>query len=274
MRKLNLLLPILLILIPAISFAAPKKSLDPKWIGYDARSVMVIDHSLWQGFLDKYLVRAKDSNQTLMNYAAVTSIDKNMLDSYISTLTALDPLTLNRLEQQAYWINLYNALTVQLILDNYPVSSITKIRERFFQFGPWNNEVTTINGHSVTLNDIEHRILRPIYNDPRIHYAVNCAALGCPNLLSTAFTSANVDELLEEGAIAFTEHERGVRIEGNKMVLSSIYDWYEIDFGGSVENVVLHLSEYLQEPKKSQVVNFKGKVEYEYDWSLNEVKAQ
>lgn len=129
----------------------------------------------------------------LFRYAEVTKEDKTLLNDYLDQLSKLDPREFNRQEQYAYWVNLYNALTVKLILDNYPVASITKLGG-LFSFGPWDEKVFTVAGQTLTLNDIEHRILRPIWKDPRTHYAVNCASLGCPNLQSQAFTAQNTEQ--------------------------------------------------------------------------------
>lgn len=103
---------------------------------------------------------------------------KQQLKRYIQQMASLDPRDYKKQEQFAYWVNLYNALTVQLVLDNYPTSSIKKLGKGFFSFGPWDDDIIRVAGKKLTLNDIEHRILRPIWRDKRIHYVVNCASLG------------------------------------------------------------------------------------------------
>src|SRR5262249_38666689 len=160
----------------------------------------------------KYLVPGKVN---LIRYAQVTPIDRESLNAYIARLSALLVSKYARAEQLAYWINLYNALTVRLVLDHYPVASIRDIdiSPGLFADGPWDKDLITVEGKRITLNDIEHRILRPIWNDPRLHYALNCAALGCPNLQPTAFTSDNADQLMERGARDFI-NTRGVRVIG------------------------------------------------------------
>ena len=262
---------VLLSLLAVFASAAPEKALDPYWVDYDARSALQVDHSQWQAFLDEYLI-TDDLGQTLFDYKKVNEDYSIKLSQYINSLAAMDPRSLNRLEQKAYWINLYNALTVQLILHNYPVKSITKIGKKFFSFGPWDDPITVINGRQLTLNQIEHNILRPIYNDPRMHYALNCASLGCPNLNRVAYTADNVDELLEAGAFAFISHERAVGFSGKKLVLSSIYDWYQVDFGGSEHAVVEHIKKYSNATLTTRLDSFNGKISYDYDWALNEVK--
>ncbi|MFA0674509.1 DUF547 domain-containing protein, partial [Vibrio sp. 10N.222.51.A6] len=114
------------------------------------------------------------------------------------------------------------------------------------------------------LNDIEHRILRPIWQDPRTHYAVNCASLGCPNLQPEAFTSDNTAALLEQAASDFVNSDKGVLIENNKLQLSSIYDWFAVDFG-TEKQLIQHLDQYRTKP-----VTNTNKISYDYDWSLNQ----
>ena len=159
----------------------------------------------------------------LVRYAAVSGSDRKALDAYLKRLGGTSVSKLKRSEQRAYWINLYNALTVQVILAHYPVESIRDIdiSPGFFSDGPWGKKLMQVEGEEVSIDDIEHRILRPIWKDPRIHYAVNCASIGCPNLQPVAFTSANADTLLTEGAKAYVNHPRGVRFDGGSLVVSS-----------------------------------------------------
>ncbi|WP_436322753.1 DUF547 domain-containing protein [Vibrio cidicii] len=254
-------LMLLLLFFSFASYAAPKSELWPYWQRSDEQSTLAISHQTWQNLLDRYLVRQGEN--TLFRYAAVSDADKKALKQYLADLAAHDPLRLKRAEQYAYWVNLYNAITVDLILQHYPVKSITKLGG-LFSFGPWNDKVITINGKALTLNDIEHRILRPIWNDPRTHYAVNCASLGCPNLQPYAFTASNRDALLEQAAREFINSSKGVDMQGNQARLSSIYDWFIEDFGGKA-HLFEHIGTYAP-----QYRGFSAKVEYHYDWSLNQ----
>src|SRR5262249_11026015 len=151
-------------------------------------------------------------------YARVTSSDRAALGGDLERLGKLPISTYSRREQFAFWVNLYNELIVRLVLDHYPISSIKAIdiSPRLFSFGPWGKKLITIEGEGLSLDDIEHRILRPIWRDPRIHYAVNCAALGCPNLLPVAFNAANTEALLDKAALDYINHPRGVMVAGGK----------------------------------------------------------
>lgn len=193
----------------------------------------------------------------------MSSSDKTKLKQYISRLEQIDPLDYPKAEQYAYWVNLYNAVTVDLILNAYPIKSITKLGG-LFSFGPWGDDVVAVNGKTLTLNDIEHRILRPIWQDPRTHYAVNCASLGCPNLQSQAFTSDNTEMLLELAAAEYINSDKGVLVNNNQLQLSSIYEWFAVDFGNQ-QQLIKHLDKYRTKP-----VTYTGKISYDYDWSLNQ----
>lgn len=260
---MRILFPLLLLLVSASGCAAPKAELWPYWQQSNEVNTAAIDHTLWQRTLDNYLVQ--QPQQTLFRYRAVSSNDKYDLDRYIRKLTATDPRRYRQDEQFAYWVNLYNALTIQLILNNYPIKSITKLGG-FFSFGPWDEKLITINGNSLSLNDIEHRILRPIWKDPRIHYVVNCASLGCPDLQPQAFTASNSEKLLEQSASRFINSAKGVKMTGGKVRLSSIYDWYSVDFG-SKSSLQRHLNQY-RTGKPVQL----NSISYDYNWALNEAR--
>jgi len=254
------------------TFAAPKPKLWPKWLTYDAQSRARIDHEAWDRFLKTYVVTDEPSGINRVRYAAVTPKDRKALEEYLKTLQGVHVSVLNRGEQKAYWINLYNALTVKAVLDHYPVKSIRDIdiSPGWFKDGPWGAKLARTEGEEVTLDDIEHRILRPIWKDNRVHYAVNCASMGCPNLQPEAFTNDNTERLLDKGAMEYVNHLRGARIEGNRLTLSSIYDWFQVDFQGSEEGVIQHLLRYAEKPLSEALRDFRGKIRYEYDWGLNE----
>jgi hypothetical protein len=243
------------------------------WDQSDESTQQVIDHGQWQLILDHYLIVGVDVTAVnFFNYKGVSASDKEILSRYLTMLQATDPLNYTRAEQQAYWINLYNALTVKLILDNYPVKSITKLGNKFFSFGPWDDNAARVNGKDLTLNDIEHEILRPIWRDPRIHYAVNCASYGCPNLSAKVFTAENTEQQLEAGAYAYINHPRGVTIVGEDIVISSIYKWYSEDFGDDWNMLLTHLKQYAKPELNRKLSLFQqgdGDIDYEYDWRLN-----
>lgn len=269
-HTLELLASVVVALLSLNLQAAPKAEALPFWGSSNAANPTVIDHSLWQQILDQYLDSKHNSGINRFNYAAVDQAGRENLHLYLKNLQSLDPRSYSQPEQKAYWINLYNALTVELILENYPVKSITKLGKGFFSFGPWDDKVATVEGEKLSLNDIEHGILRPYWQDPRIHYAVNCASLSCPNLASQAYTAANTEGELEAAASDYINHSRGVHLDQGKLRLSSIYQWYIDDFGGSNSELIKHLRHYAKAGLKLQLESFKGDIEHGYDWALNQ----
>lgn len=244
------------------------------WQGHNPNSKTDIDHSQWQEILGEYVVTDDESGVYLVDYE-VLSEDASLLDEYINYLIELNPKDYNKNQQMAYWINLYNALTLQLIVSNYPVDSITNLGESALNFGPWDDIVTTVSAQALSLNHIEHSILRPIWKDPRIHFAVNCASIGCPNLQGTAFTAENLESLLNLGAQDYLNHERGLYFDEDKntLYLSSIFKWYADDFGADEAAVIKALASYLPGGAlKDQLTNFDGSVEYDYNWELNGIR--
>jgi hypothetical protein len=266
----TLLLVVFLVSCAVVAVAAPQAELWPRWQAHDPSSTESIDHSDWGSILDEYLIANHPSGINRVDYAAVSAMDKETLDEYVAMLEAVEVSSLDRDEQLAYWLNLYNAATVQLVLDNYPVESIRDIKSGAFGSGPWDIKLLTVEAEEVSLNDIEHRIIRPIWQDNRIHYVVNCASIGCPNLYPEPITAENWNRVFDESAYDYIQHPRGVRFEGNRLVLSSIYDWYVADFDGDVDGVIDHVTEYTDSEIRERLQGFDGRVRYEYDWSLNE----
>ena len=246
------------------------------WDASNEANAERIEHGSWQSLLNRYL-HVHRSGINRFDYAALkaNAKDTSRLANYLAQLQRLDPRDYSRAEQKAYWINLYNALTVQVVLEAYPVNSIRDISGSFLGGlivpGPWDDAIAHVAGLDLSLDDIEHGILRPIYRDNRIHYGANCASLGCPNLLPTAFTGANTETLLDSGAREYVNHPRGVAfIDDDSIVISSIYDWYVEDFGGTEEGAIKHLIQYADQELAERLRGFEGTVEYDYDWGLNQ----
>jgi hypothetical protein len=252
--------------------AAPSPDLWPRWQAHEANDTQVVDYSPWDKLLAKYLVTGHPSGINRFRYAGVSPADRQTLDVFLKYLQQVKVSSLNPGEQKAYWVNLYNGLTVHVILDHYPVKSIMDIdiSPGIFSNGPWDAKLLTIEGEQVSLNDIEHRILRPIFKDNRLHYALNCASLGCPNLQPKAFTAANTEDLLEAGARAYINSPRGARMDDEgRLRVSSIYTWYQVDFGGSSEGVINHLLHYAEGELAEALRKYNNGLHDEYDWRLN-----
>lgn len=263
-------------LAPVDAFAthgigAPKAKLWEKWTAHDPVATATLDHNAWERFLKEY-VRPHSSGVNRVAYAKVRSSDKAVLDRYVKNLTEVPISRYNRDEQLAYWINLYNALTVKVVLDYYPVQSIRDIKSGFFSIGPWNKKLITVEREKLTLNNIEHRILRPIWKDPRIHYGVNCASIGCPNLQPVAFTGSTADTLLDKAAREFINHPRAARVDRGRLVVSSIYVWFHEDFGDNDKDVIEHLRQYADPKLVNSLSGITRIADDRYDWVLNGVE--
>ena len=253
-------------------YGAPAAKLWPRWQSHAPNSPAVVDHTDWDFILQRYVDTDHPSGINRFKYSSVSPEDRQTLRAYLRNLQDVAVSGLNRKEQKAYWINLYNALTVDVILDHYPVTSIRDIdiSPGLFSNGPWDAKLLQIENEKVSLNDIEHRILRPIWQDNRIHYAVNCASLGCPNILPRAFTAQNLDMLLERAAREFINHPRGVSFARNRMQVSSIYFWFRQDFGDSENGIISHLEIYLAPENLQKLKSVQPKMSHQYDWDLNE----
>lgn len=250
---------------------APAAEPWARWERHNAASAQAVDHRAWAGFLARYRVAGAD-DVARMRYAAVTAADRDALKQYVARLEAVDVDALNRREQLAYWVNLYNSVTVRTVLDRYPVKSIRDISlgGGLFEVGPWGAKLVAVRGERLSLDDIEHRILRPLWSDPRIHYVVNCASIGCPDLPAAPLTGANADAALDAAARAYINHPRGAALNGGRLVASSIYRWFREDFGDSEAGVLAHLRRYAAPPLAAQLAGVSAIDRYEYDWSLND----
>jgi len=260
-----------IISLPFTVQAAPKAELWPRWQKHDPASRRKIDHEAWDRFVKAYVVTAHPSGINRVRYQAVTQAHRRSLKDYLQALQLLPISNYNRDEQKAYWVNLYNAATVDLIIDRLPVASIRDINisPGFLARGPWGAKLLSVEGERLSLDDIEHRILRPIWRDNRVHYALNCASLGCPNLQASAYTAENMEALLEKGAREFVNHGRGVAIHDGKLRVSSIYVWFQEDFGRGAADLMEHWLEYAEPALAAALEKYQGGLAHDYDWRLN-----
>lgn len=256
---------------PLDGLFSPKVAPWAQWEAHDPDSKIRVSHLPWVRFLTDYVELGPDGINRVA-YHKVTDGDHAALESYLAALGKISLKTLNRNTQLAYWINFYNALTTKIVLDHYPVKSIRDIdiSPGFFEDGPWDAKLAVVDGVGLSLNDMEHRILRPIWKDARVHYAINCASIGCPNLQTFAFAGDKIDEMLDDAAIEYINHPRGARIEDGALVVSSIYSWFKEDFGGAA-GVLPHLRKYAGPDLTKSLAGIRSIDRYAYDWALNDV---
>ncbi len=223
------------------------------------------DHAPWTALLKKY-VNAKG----LVNYKGFIK-DQKALDAYLATLSNNPPeKSWSRDEQLAYWFNAYNAFTVKLITMHYPVSSIKKIGpdvQVIFVNTPWDKNFFKIGGKNFSLNDIEHKTLRKDFEEPRMHFALNCASTSCPKLRNEAYEASKLNSQLDDQARDFLADKSRNVITPNKLKISKIFSWYGKDFTKS-SGKIDYLNKYA--PVK---INRSANIEYmDYSWDLNEQK--
>lgn len=210
------------------------------------------DHAAWDALLQQYV-----TSSGKVNYAGFKS-NKAKLQAYLDDLAA-NPVEAgwSRAEKMAYWINVYNAFTIKLIVDHFPVQSITKLHGG----KPWDVKWIKLGDKTYSLNQVENDILRPQYKDARIHFAVNCAAKSCPPLLNRAWTGGNLENYLEKQTRSFINSAKYNSINSGKAQVSKIFEWYATDFG----NLIDFLNQYSETSIKANAA-----VSYqEYDWALN-----
>ena len=221
-----------------------------------------VDHTLWTELLQKHVKDGK------LNYQSIIR-DSIKFNSYLDVLKSSLPNDDNwsQQEQFAYWINAYNAFTVELIIQNYPINSIKDIKGGVpFINSVWDIKFITIEGQEFDLNNIEHGILRDKFNDPRIHFAINCASISCPALKNEAYTAARIDDQLNEAARDFLFDNSKNSINSKEAKLSKIFKWFKKDFTKD-QSLVEFLNKFLDSPisKSTKISNL------DYDWNLNDI---
>ncbi len=226
-------------------------------------------HQLLTDLLSKYVQNG------VVNYKSLKS--DNRLSQYIDWLARTDPQTLSDANNRlAFWINAYNAYTLKVICDNYPVKSIMDIQDPDgdLKTSVWDRKVVTINGTLMSLNHIEHEIIRPKFKDPRAHFALVCASQSCPTLRSDAFEGESLDrQLNEQGRQFLTDTSRNefnpARTEAK---LSQVFEWFGDDFGSSKNARLRFLAPFLPDTIAQKILAAPGQwtIRYKhYDWSLN-----
>jgi hypothetical protein len=243
------------VFLTVLSFFLATGLVSTSWASF------TVDNSVYAALLKKNVKEGVVDYQGFKN-------EESKLDQYLKVLEKTASGKLSRNEQFAFYINAYNAWTIKLILSGYPgVKSIKEFGSIFKS--PWKKKLARIDGDTVTLDHIEHGILRPTYKDPRVHFAINCASKGCPPLRSEPYRGDLLDEQLDEMARAFINDPSRNRLEGKTLYVSRIFKWFKEDFGN---DIVGFFQEYAQGELKQELDSSREeiKVKYlSYDWSLN-----
>ena len=211
-----------------------------------------------------------------VDYAGLTAHADSVLSPYLQRLAAARPSTLDRDARLAFWINAYNAYTLKLIVDHYPVRNIWGITPgpaEPKENSPFAMEVGPVADTVRTLDEIEHEIIRRRFDEPRIHFALVCAASSCPPLRREPYTGARLDAQLDDQARTFLHDERMNRIPAgeDRVALSRILKWYGGDFGPTTDALQRALAPYFDGPVRHRLADADYEVTYRpYDWTLND----
>lgn len=221
-----------------------------------------VTHEIWDSLLQEYV-----NKQGWVDYSGFVQ-DSNRLNQYLDILNENHPNDKhwNREERLAYWINAYNAYTIKLIVDHYPTKSIREIKNGIpFVNSVWDIKFIEIEGQKYDLNNIEHGIIRSRFDEPRIHFAVNCASISCPNLANYAYTAEKLDAQLTQAAKAFIRDESKNKLSKDEVQLSKIFSWYRGDFKKDGKNIIDYINQYA-----SIEIEKGAKIEYlDYNWGVN-----
>lgn len=219
-----------------------------------------VSHDIFDGLLKKYV----DKNGNV-NYIGLKK-DQKILDSYLTLLSSNEPsASWSKDEQLAYWINAYNAFTISLVVKHYPVASIKEIRPGIsFINSVWDIKFIKIGKETYDLNNLEHGIIRKKFDEPRVHFAINCASYSCPALRNEAYTADKLDAQLTDAAKSFLADKNKNEFTADRITISKIFDWFTGDFKKN-GSLIDFLNKYA--PVK---INAKAKIDYkDYLWSLN-----
>ncbi len=231
------------------------------WCVQTAAALTTVDNTLYAELLAHYV---KDG---IVHYQGFKS-DEKKLDAYLQVLERVDSSKLSRNEQFAFYVNAYNAWTIKLILDAYPgVKSIKDLGSLFKS--PWKKTFVKIDGQVMTLDEIEHGILRPRFRDPRVHVAVNCASKSCPPLMAEPYNGVALEKQLDRGSAAFVNDTTRNFLDGNVLYVSKIFKWFAEDFDNDPLRFFRKyargdLQKKLQEAGDAIIIRY-----LDYDWSLN-----
>jgi hypothetical protein len=226
------------------------------------------DHQAWDALLKKHVVLADGGRASRVDYAGMAR-DREALRKYLDQLTSFRTTDFEKLqppEQMAFLINAYNAFMVEKVLTRYPdIGSVWDFGKLFGH--PFKDEFFTLLGRKFSLDGIEHGVLRKRYREPRIHYAVNCASIGCPMLREEAYAGARLEQQLEEQAVRFLSDRSRNRYRDGRLEVSKIFDWYGEDFEPRSRYFQGYAALLGMPPGAAPALSF-----LDYDWSLNDVK--
>lgn len=266
-----LLMGILLISIP-VAWGQKTRTVGKRYSSDQLVTFDDVDHSIWDQLLNKYV-----DEDGMVDYSGwhESDQDRELLVTYINSLSRVNPALESKREAVlAFWINAYNAVTVEGILDVYPTSSIRNHTPKLAGYNIWKDLKLLVGPGAYSLNSIEHDILRKM-DEPKIHFAIVCASIGCPRLLNQAYTADRLDDQLKTNSADFFSRQQNLQIssDGQTLKLSALIQWFGADFGKDTREQLRYLSPYFPENARTLISRGGFRVGYlDYDWNLNEQK--
>lgn len=224
-------------------------------------------HATYDALLRNYVgVHADGINRIDFARWKASAQDRQDIARYITAQSERRPSTMAHADAFAYWVNLYNAIHMNVILDHYPVPSFAEIPS---SGNPWKDKRITIEGRNLSLDEIKSDVMRPVLADPRLHYAINCASYGCPRLMPRAWRAETLEADLQAAARAFINHPRAVKVlPSGDIQVSSIFVWYAADFGRDEAEVIAHMRRFAEPDLAARLATPGKLVDGGYDWSL------
>jgi hypothetical protein len=274
-RRLVFRLPVRFVLLAGLLVAGCTggANVQPVRAQQPVRAPSDVDHSAFTDLLQAYV-----DDAGMVDYAGLKAAHDDALAPYLQMLAETDPSSLDEAERLAFWINAYNALTLKLIIDHYPVETIRSITPAGGPTvprlnDPWHVKVGEVGGQTRTLDEIEHDIIRARFDEPRIHFALVCAAVSCPRLRREAFVGARLDAQLDDQARTFLHaaSKNQIPATDETIRLSRIFSWFEGDFGEGTDAVQRYLAPYFDGAVQAKLSSAAYEVDYlDYDWTLND----
>lgn len=239
-----------------------------KWDQSNERNLSQIDHRAWDNLLQRYVVTTPGSGVRQFRYGALNSTDRKALDRYIQHLADLDPRDYRKQEQQAYWMNFYNALTVQWISKHLDTVA-EHPNSQAITNKVLSEKIVKVAGEKLCLNDIEHRILRPLWHDHRIHFGLNRGTMDSPNMDGRAYTAKTIKQQLKDSGVGFMNDDRGLKFNNGVLQVSRLFGDYRTDFAKDEKTLLKLFAHYVQDKKALYLLGHQGPIQYLSNSRLN-----
>lgn len=266
---INLAIVLVSAFFSSVAMAAIEARLIKFWDDSEESSLINLDHTPYQEILQKYVLPNGANGIARFDYERVSEQDLAKLQNYLKYLQFMEPRQLSSAEAKAYWINLYNAATLNMVINAYFDKGISKVMGRGLPARRWRRDIVTVSQQDMSLEDILNGVIRPLYKDPRVHYALFYGALGGPDISTDVLDGDNNNELLNQFEANYLKHSRAVRVESGELILSEMFKNFDTDFAPNKSELLTYLKERVPEDVAQSMNNISSDITYEYDLTLN-----